>query len=111
MRLSVIGEYVRGDTTKKDKNIINYLHASRRALERYDVSLLMNDIKNIITLIQNGHAKFIKRTSRARAIFVINYMEKDMFVIYDRTRKSIVTFLPPTDFELMGDDIENYEKL
>ena len=80
-----------------DKAKSQRIHAKRRALQRYDISLNREDLEKIIQLIQTGKGRCIEKQSNTRTIFIVEYKGKDCKVVYDKLRKNICTFLPMED--------------
>lgn len=71
------------------------LHSKLRAHQRYDLDLNRKDLDSIVRMIQTGNdAFFIKRSSNGVTIWHVVYNKQSLRVVYDKTRKSIVTFLP-----------------
>jgi hypothetical protein len=68
-------------------------HAKKRALERFDISLTTADLDKVVQTIQEGNAAFITKQSHRISVFSILINEKKMNVVYDKVRKTIVTFL------------------
>lgn len=82
---------------KMTKTHSQRVHAKRRCLERYGESINRDDIQAIIRLIQSGDtrkAKLLERQSIRVSTWRVTFRDKDMRVVYDRTRKTIVSFLP-----------------
>lgn len=71
-------------------------HAIRRAKERYNISFSNEDIRVFSKLIQkqDQSVKFICKQSNRISHWQINYNEQILYVVYDKTRHTIVTFLP-----------------
>jgi len=65
------------------------IHARRRAYERYGVFILPGAMDALVKTIQKGRAQFVKRQSNRISIFDVDNKR----VVYDRKRKTIVTFL------------------
>lgn len=76
----------------KSKTI--YCHANRRCKQRFNVSLKRSEQRSIVSLIQQSKAVFIERQSNRITLWLVNYKEKAMRVVYDKHRKLIVTVLP-----------------
>ena len=64
-------------------------------MERFEFDLTKHKLKEIILQIQKGKAEFIERKSNRLTVFRLNYESKIMDVLYDKKRKTIVTFLTP----------------
>ena len=70
------------------------IHAKRRAKSRYNLDFTKEVRRTFNTIIHNNKAKFLWRQSRRVSVLEIPYENKTYKVVYDRTRKEIVTFLP-----------------
>lgn len=75
------------------------MHAIKRAKERYDLDISRRDLKDMCIQIRSGHAIKLEQLSTARAEYIVKCQDKDVRVIYDKNKKSIVTFLPPGEDE------------
>lgn len=69
------------------------LHARRRALQRFDLSLSGADMREIVSLIQRGEAKFRLRQSNRVSVFEVQFGGHVIFPVYDGLRQTIATFL------------------
>lgn len=76
----------------KSKTLIK--HTKRRAKERYGLYLKENDIINIVSMIQKGKAKHVLTESLRVTIWHVNYLGKELKVVYDKKRKTLITALP-----------------
>lgn len=76
---------------KKDSQ---YIHACNRAVERLG---FLPDFKEIVKKIQSGKASFYRRDSDRITLWLMTFAEKDMVVVYDSKRHSVVTFLYPKE--------------
>lgn len=83
--------------TSKYKTVQNY--AKRRAVQRYDVLFIDEDLRNIVTIIQTDYKKaiFLERQSAIITIFKVIYKNQEYKVAYHKKLKQIVSFLPLTD--------------
>ncbi|NMB91712.1 hypothetical protein GYA37_02600 [candidate division WWE3 bacterium] len=81
------------------------IHAKKRAVERYGVSFNSKDILQLVKAIQNEKAEFVEKISNRQTKFKVFVPEElknkcpkhsEVLVIYDKKRKEIVTFLPPS---------------
>lgn len=89
-------------------------HAAIRGIQRFGA---VPDDKRIIAEIQQGKAKVIRRQSHRVIIYLVSVPTIDGFcpayAVYDKTRKTIVTYLYPTiDAEKTSIDgnIKEFEK-
>jgi hypothetical protein len=69
-------------------------HATKRAKQRYGLSLNHADRKNIEMMIRKGITKCIKAYTNSKKLHMIDYKEEKIFVIYSNSTASIVTILP-----------------
>lgn len=76
--------------TRKDL----FRHAKKRAKERYDLSLTNEDLNALVKLIQNNKGIFVKRMSLNRTMFLVEYKNQNLKVVYDKARHAVVTLLP-----------------
>ena len=78
------------------KKINERIHAKRRALERYGLSLTTGDLREIQQQIQTQeNALFVRRRSRRVSLWEVIYKNTPMYVVYDKLRDSVVTVLLP----------------
>lgn len=73
------------------------LHAKRRALERYGISLNRKRYREIVADIQAGRGEFIERRSHRISVWKVKIAGELVRVVYDKIRKTIVTVLPRED--------------
>lgn len=73
----------------RQKHIAQRIHAKKRAKERYGVDFTTSDLKNLIDKIQNRKALLIEKQSLRLSVFKVDIY----YVVYDKKRKEIVTFL------------------
>lgn len=78
-------------------------HAKKRAKERYDLELNRAKLEELVSMIQNGEAVKYDQRSLRSASYIVIYEFQYLRIVYDRHRKTIVTFLPLPD-----DAIEHY---
>jgi hypothetical protein len=76
------------------KKVAQRRHAKRRAAERYGLELNRHDMRTLVEQIQHGDAEFIERQSLRVSVWWVTVGGKRCRVVYDRLRKTIVTFLP-----------------
>jgi hypothetical protein len=85
----------------RSKGDCQTVHAKRRGLERYQIEATENDLRHIVNLIQKNKATFVSRQSLRVSIWDVGVDfgtgDKTVRVVYDRDRKTIVTFLPMDD--------------
>ena len=77
---------------KKDAEII---HTKKRALERFDIVLNNEDIKNIRYKIRNNKSNTLGQLSNRVSIHLLNYKNKEMLFLYDQDRNAPITVLYP----------------
>lgn len=73
-------------------------HAKVRATQRYDVALSDDDIQNIIKKIQANQGTHLWTQSNSRSIWKVEYEGKEYKLVYDKSRKQVITFLPQDAF-------------
>ena len=80
-------------------------HAKKRAKERLGIKLSDDEIKQISTAIRTGEAydafevEYVKDQSHRLKVFKLKYRDLlPVNVVYDKFRKTIVTFLYETDY-------------
>lgn len=93
-----------------DKRKTQIIHSISRAEERYNVKLTEDDINKICkkirkNLVKDGYSFSLTRT---RVFHIVEYMEKEFSVIYDKNRKTLNTFLP-SDCNHVNKVFEYYE--
>ena len=76
------------------------LHAKRRALQRYGIVLDNAKQDQIVRLIKEGKAKFLRRDSIRVAVFAIEFENTLLKVVYDAQRKTLASILPMKASEL-----------
>lgn len=79
----------------KNKADCQRIHATKRAKERFDLDLNSKDYDQLVNMIQKGKAKFLRKQSNRVSLFNVNFKEQDMDIVYDKNRKTVVTFLYP----------------
>jgi hypothetical protein len=77
-------------------------HAKARASERYEVRLNRDKYYSLIHKIRANEAVSIKRVSNSRSVYLVD----GFVVVYSKSRKKIITFLPP-DCKEMRDYANN----
>lgn len=77
----------------KSKRKAQIIHASARAVER--VGIILSERKNaeVVKMIQNKQAVFVRRQSKRVSIWDVCFEETEMRVAYDKDRKVIVTVM------------------
>lgn len=65
-------------------------HATLRAFQRFGLKI---KLKEIVKLIQEGKAHFLRRSSLRVTLWLIEIEGKRLVALYDSKRKSIITFL------------------
>lgn len=70
-------------------------HAIARAGERYGLDLTPSQLKAAIRKIQQGEARFLWKQSLTRSVFIVDIDTTPCVAVYDPSRNSIRTFLPP----------------
>lgn len=79
---------------RPDKRKCQIKHAKKRAVQRYGLELSRIDVAQIIETIQRNGAQFIERQSNRVTVWSVPFEDRNLKVVYDKMRKSIVTCLP-----------------
>lgn len=72
-------------------------HARNRAQERYGIVYNKFLRKEILGLIANNKATLVSKPSLRVRIYELTLANQRVRLVYDKTRKEVVTFLPPKD--------------
>ena len=72
-------------------------HAIKRAHERYGLNLEPKDLAELVRRIRQNEAVLVRRTSVRAAVYDAEISCHTVRVVYDRNRRSIVTFLERDD--------------
>ncbi len=82
---------------KRGKKLLyrKLIHANRRAEERYGLHIGENANREIVKLIINHESKCIEKHSNRVSEIIVPYKGIQLRCLYDRTKKLILTFLPP----------------
>lgn len=76
------------------------VHAKRRCMERYGLEINRHDIRDIVGMIQSGdRTKATKKEDQSQrvSVWIVKFRGIDVKVVYDRVRKTLVSFLPMED--------------
>jgi len=84
--------HVPGNKTK-EKN--QRFHFKQRMLTRYGFEIYNTDIDKIIQIISKGESKVIRKQSRTFVVHQVPFNGKNIEVVYDKVRRTLVTVLPP----------------
>ena len=79
--------------TKKTKTSAERQHAKRRAVERFNLKLNRKTLAVINSLIRNNQTIPIRKQSNRVSIHLVEYEGRKMKAVYDRNRKTVITFL------------------
>lgn len=78
---------------KKKTTQILERHARTRAAQRYKLNI---NIPAAVAAIKNGKAIFVERQSHRVTVWEITQDGTSMRVVYDSTRGTLITCLPPS---------------
>ncbi len=70
-----------------------FLHSQKRALERYGIVLTKEIYQSIIKKIRSGQGTLIAKQSLRVFVYDVD-LDQTYRVVYDKSRKTIATFLP-----------------
>ena len=88
----------RSNRGKKGKREFQEKHFGRRLAVRFRQNLTSEEIQQIIKDIQAGKSKFVVRQSNRISIFEVNIRDEcRVWVVYDRSQKTLVTALYPDE--------------
>lgn len=79
---------------KPPKKLAQRAHAKRRAKQRYGLTLNRHELRQVVLQIQEGRAKQIEKQGNGKFVFEVTYEGMVIPVVYDKTTKNVVTFLP-----------------
>lgn len=68
-------------------------HAMRRFAQRFPRELTSLEYDFLVKHIQDGKAKFIEKQSNRVSVFQVKINEVTAIAVYDKSRKTIITFL------------------
>lgn len=85
---------------RRGKHLSERVHAKRRALSRFGVSLSTADLQAIVASIQSHDgqgpaATFLSRTSNRVTLWEVELAGQKAIAVYDTNRQEIVTVYPP----------------
>jgi catabolite regulation protein CreA len=80
---------------KRDKKYDQRIHFKKRVKQRYDLEINRFVYQQLVDQIQDGQAEFIQKQSNRISVFWVMYDDIRIRVIYDKSRKTLVTALPP----------------
>jgi hypothetical protein len=69
-------------------------HAKRRAFERLGLDVGQRTLDAMVSDIQSGNAKFLRRQSLRITVWKVECQERPCAAVYDKDRKTIVTVMP-----------------
>lgn len=81
---------------RRSKSKSERTHAKRRARERFGVNLSEPQFDALIKDIQDNKLEFIERQSNRVTVWRGMLEDKEAIVVYDSSRKEIVTFIDPS---------------
>jgi hypothetical protein len=70
-------------------------HAIRRFAQRFPKELTNHEYDELVRQIQSGRAKFIEKQSNRVSVFEVKTSGITAIAIYDKSRKTIITFITP----------------
>ena len=70
-------------------------HAKRRFVQRFGIILTKELKERIVKMIQEGYVQIVEKQSNRISLFDVPVEGKMIRIVYDRTRKNIVTALYP----------------
>ncbi len=95
----------KGNGNKKPKPSRNWSkeqcqaqHAKTRARQRYGLNLNNSDLQTIVNYIQTGNSQLLEHQTSRVSVHSIAVDNRDIPVVYDSSRHTIVSFLPQSYF-------------
>ena len=79
---------------KLGKSWAQQKHAVRRASERYELAITADELAEIVKMIQHNQIITSEKQSNRVTIKKLIYKERIIRVVYDKIRKTVVSFLP-----------------
>lgn len=79
---------------RTNKKYAQRIHAKSRAKERYGIDFTAQKRNEIIKMIKHDHVVSRKKQTNRTSIITIRYGDQLIKLVYDKSRKEIVTFLP-----------------
>ena len=76
------------------------VHAKQRCFERYGESINRDDLDEIAKMILSKdavRARLVEKQSMRVSIWIVLFRNKEMKVVYDKKRGTVVSFLPMED--------------
>lgn len=77
----------------RSKAVAEKRHAMRRFAQRFPRELTDDEYNSLIKQIQSGKARFIEKQSNRISIFQVKIEDITAIAVYDKSRKTIITFL------------------
>jgi hypothetical protein len=95
----------------RSKASAQYLHAKKRALERYGLELNKDSYRGLCKMIQDNQGRCLGKQSLRLSVWALDLdVGSEIItcnVVYDKERHTIVTFLPPGITDAKGVKIED----
>lgn len=86
------------EVVRNIRGVVLTKHAKERALERYNIKLTNQDIRNMVAMIQNQEYIKTRKFSKTRTVFLLFYKGIEIPVLYRKGGKgTIVTILETYD--------------
>ena len=70
-----------------------YEHVKERALERFGFVISDEELQELVCIVQQNKAKFIKRKSKYVTVFECELHNQRVWIVYNRRNKQIMTML------------------
>lgn len=79
---------------RPNKAVCQRAHAKKRLAQRFDLQINRFQIRDLVAQIQQGKTRLLEKQSNRISVQLVIYSERKLAVVYDKERKTIVTFLP-----------------
>jgi hypothetical protein len=83
-----------------DKQYSQTIHARKRFAERFNIDLNKELRKELVNSIRYGDAVFIRKQTNRIDVYSFIIEDKEVYTVYDKHRKTIVTALYPDRFNI-----------
>jgi hypothetical protein len=76
------------------KKVCQRIHAKRRLEERFGFTVNRHEFRELVQQITSGKAEHLESQSNRVSIKAVTFKGKKIAVAYDKSRQTIITFLP-----------------
>ncbi len=80
---------------KHFKRHANLMHTKRRMLERFGLEINGEEVDELCRQITHNEATHVRKLSLSRTLWRVMFKEVEVYVVYDKNQKNIVTVKRP----------------